>query len=254
MAGEHGGVVLLAAEAAAGLHLDHAHLLQGQLEQFVEGMVHVVGALHRAPHQHAPGRGLPDDGVGLDVDVLLCPGVIGGIQAQVTQGRGGLRIPLGDEDGLEDVVLAPDDRVAAQALLDPKHGGQGLHVHPHPLPGILDPQGIGMGQQHDGLFGMVDHTIGQAGLVKHQVGHRVLSGDVPGRDDDELRPGEPLFEMDAGDPPPGDTTADRGPVEQALDPEVVREGGGPGDLGTALLALNRAADVGEVVHGMSSVS
>ena len=71
------GILFLAAEAAAGLHLDDADLLVRQVEQRRERFVDVVRALHRAPHRHAVLRiGDGDHAVRLDVELLLRAGLV----------------------------------------------------------------------------------------------------------------------------------------------------------------------------------
>ena len=72
MEGEDRGVLLLAAEAAAGLRLDHLGLRVGQQERAAERLVDVVRALERAVDGHsAVVAGHGDHRVVLDVQLLL---------------------------------------------------------------------------------------------------------------------------------------------------------------------------------------
>jgi hypothetical protein len=66
------GILLLAAEAAAGLHLNNSNLLCWHLEERQERLLDVIRALHRAPDGDAIDRiGDGEHAVRLDVELLL---------------------------------------------------------------------------------------------------------------------------------------------------------------------------------------
>ena len=56
MRSERRRIIFLAAKRAAGLRLDHAHLVFGQIENREQRLVHVIRALQRTPHRHAALR------------------------------------------------------------------------------------------------------------------------------------------------------------------------------------------------------
>ena len=75
MPGDHGRILLLAAEPATGLHLHDADLLGRQAEERRERVVDVVRALHGSPDRHAALRaGDRQHPVRLDVQLLLRAG------------------------------------------------------------------------------------------------------------------------------------------------------------------------------------
>ena len=77
VAADDGGEVFLAAEGSAGLGLDDAALFGGEVEDELEGVDEVVGALHRAADGYA-GFGIVfgDDAVVFDVELLLRSGSV----------------------------------------------------------------------------------------------------------------------------------------------------------------------------------
>jgi hypothetical protein len=125
---DDGGEVFLAAEGPAGLGLDDAALFGGQIEDELERVDEVVGALHGAGDgdgfERAVGRAevLGDDAVVLDVELLLRAGAVlafddeVGTRRRLFQLRRRERVALLHEEGLEGVggvvagiVAVPDD-------------------------------------------------------------------------------------------------------------------------------------------------
>ena len=67
----------------------------------------------------------------------------------------------------------------------------------HVPAGFLEHVAVGVRQQHHGLFGMVDAIGRQARLVVEDEGDAIGAGNVSGRDDDEVGPGDVRLELDA---------------------------------------------------------
>ena len=119
MDGQHGRVLFLAAEAAAGLRLDDPDLLDRQAERAPERRVDVVRALERAgdrdPAVRFRGR---DHRLRLDVDVLLGTDPVGPFHDQVGLGEARLEVALGDlvpGEGLLGRQQVEDRRRAARS-------------------------------------------------------------------------------------------------------------------------------------------
>ena len=58
---------------------------------------------------------------------------------------------------------------------------------------------IGVREQHDRLFGMIDDVVGEIGLVVEDQRDAFVPGNVGGGDDDELVPGDVGLEVDVAD-------------------------------------------------------
>ena len=98
-------VFFLAAKAATGLHLDHAHLVRRQIEERRQRLVNVVRTLHRAPDRHAVGRvRRSHHAVRFDVELLLRAGLVFALDDEVGRGERGVDVPRVTSVVLEDVV------------------------------------------------------------------------------------------------------------------------------------------------------
>ena len=75
-----------------------------------------------------------------------------------------------------------------------KTGGLGFDVDRDVPARLLEQLAIGMRQQHDGLFRMVDAIGGQARLVVEDERDAVGAGNVSRGDDDEVGPGDVRLE------------------------------------------------------------
>ena len=141
MAGNDGGIVLLAAEGAAHLQGDDAHLVVGQAEELLHGAVHVVGALQGALDHHLELRAFAfhvgEHGVGLQVHLLLGAGAVGPFDHVGGLGPDGVGVALADPDLLEEVVGAVDDLLQIQGGLDVQDRRQLLHLQGHGPAGLL---------------------------------------------------------------------------------------------------------------------
>ena len=96
--GEPRGVLLLAAEAAAGLRLDHDDVARVvEREGPLQRRVDVVGALERADHGHATVvAGHRDHRLGLEVELLLVADPVRALDDEV--GLGEARLDVAPRD------------------------------------------------------------------------------------------------------------------------------------------------------------
>ena len=101
VAGDHRRVLLLAAEAAAGLGLDDAHFVRCETEQDGQRAMNVVGTLKRAIQRDATVLGHRDDAVRLDVQLFLMSGAVLALDDHVRLSQTLLEGPLVDGDRLE---------------------------------------------------------------------------------------------------------------------------------------------------------
>ncbi len=94
---DDGGEVFFAAEGSAGFGLDDAALFFGEVEDELERVDEVVGALHGAADGDGSRRavgvriGFGDDAVVFDVELLLCAGAVLAFDDEVGGGEGGGR-------------------------------------------------------------------------------------------------------------------------------------------------------------------
>jgi len=103
--GEEGGIVFLAAEAAAGGGLDDAELIFGAAEGVGEGVEDIVGALHGAGDDEDAFFIEPcGHGLGFEVDVFLAAGGVGSFDDVVGAFEGGVDVAFFDGDLCEDVL------------------------------------------------------------------------------------------------------------------------------------------------------
>ncbi len=78
-----------------------------------------------------------------------------------------------------------------------------------------------MRKQKDRFFGMIDHSVRQAGLVVHDERNYIAAGNVFGGDDGELVPRDALAELDGFNRAAGNGTAHRGAKNHARQREIV---------------------------------
>ena len=259
---DDGGEVFLAAEGAAGLGLDDAALFGREIEDEGEGVDKVEGALHAA----LDGDGVEcsfrgevrfgDHAVGLDVELLLGSGAVLAFEDEVgvlpDLGRG-LAAVLLHEVGFEGVgvgavLVAPDDVgvVAgvggAFGVFDGEDAGEFVVGDVDGAEGGEECGFGGVGEKEDGLFGVIDVGVSEAGMIFGEMNDGVFAGDVFGGDDGVLVPGNFGGEGDAGDAAAGDRGADGGAMEHAGEIEVIDVLGATEHLGGAFLAEGGAAD------------
>ena len=159
MAGDDRRVFLLAAEAAAGLHLHDANALGRQVEEAGQRAVNVVGTLHRAPHRHA-GFGIGDGqhAVGLDVQLLLRAGLVLSLDDLRRAARNAASTsPRDTRYDLKTLSSPQIDLAAARATSSMvKTGGSGSTTILHAAARFFEQMAVVMREEHDRLFGMID--------------------------------------------------------------------------------------------------
>ena len=241
MAGDHGRVFFLASEAAAGLHLHNTDALGWHVEEAGERGVHVIGTLHRPPHRYAvAGIGDREHPHRLDVELFLGAGLVHAFDDHgVAGGERGVDVSLRHRVTLEGVVFAPDDLAARQRIVDGKYRRQRLVFDRHPAPRLVGPRAIGMGDEDDGLFRMIDLLEGEIRLVVGDQLDAVAAGNVGRGDDDVVGPVDPGVEADGGDAAARNGAAHGDAVQHARLPHVVHVERLPGHLGAPFLAPDR---------------
>ena len=214
MDGDERGVLLLAAESAAGLGLDDDGSAAVERECPLERLVHVVRALQRAGHGHAavlPRDG--DHGLVLDVELLLVADPVGALDDDLGLGEAGLQIALGHRVLGED--LGRGQRV--EDRLEPF--GPRMDASPR----FAQRLAVGRRQQRQ-RFGLMpdDPADGdEDGLVVADEADHVVAGDVLGGHDDDARPVEVGVEVEAVEPGVRIGGADGGAIPGAREDEVV---------------------------------
>jgi len=213
MPGDDGGVVFLAAEAAAGFHLHDAHLVLRQAKQHDQRAVNVVGALQRPVHRDAAILRHGQHAVRLDVEVLLVARPVLALEDEI-----------GASETLVEIALRNRDRL--------EHRGRLCRVEHRQTRPVLDVDlrlqqalAILVRQQQDRLRHVAHLAIGQARLVVHDERHEVSSRDVPGANDRE--PGGVEVEADTFDASAGNGGADRPGVEHSRERQVINVTGCP---------------------------
>ena len=198
MARDDRRVLFLAAKTPAGLHLHDAHLVGRQVEERPQRLVDVVRTLHRAPDRDAVGGvRRRHHAVRLDVELLLRAGFVFALDDEVGGRHRGIDVAAADQVVLEDVVAAPDDRAAVERVVHREDRWLGIDVDPHVPAGFFEHVAIRVRQQHHWLFRMVDAAVSQARLIVDDEGDAIDAGNVGGRDDDEVGPGNVRPELDA---------------------------------------------------------
>lgn len=198
---------------------------------------------------------LGDDAVGLDVELLLCAGVIFAFDDEVGgfKGCGETVFCFFSFAGIHEVLLeavggaagvgaGPDDAVEIVVLdggfgfLDGEDAGEFVVVDLDGADSGDECGLVGMREEQNGLFGVVDEVGGEAGMVFGEVDDGVPAGDVGSADDGELRPVDGGREGDGVDAAAGDGGAYGGAVPHTREGEVVDVLRRAEDLGAALLA------------------
>ena len=208
------GVLLLAAEAAAGLRLDHDRQLVAHVQRALHGLVDVVRALQRAVDRHATILARHGDHrLVLDVQLLLVADAV-----RALDDEGGFGHRRGRVTGLHGVVrelVIRCERV--------EHRGQRLG--PEPQVPLRLPQRRPVGRRDEGAgLGLVTDLAAdrhEDRLIGVDEADDVLAGDVVGGDHHDALPVERLVELDADETSPRLGGADRRAEPGAGDDEVV---------------------------------
>ena len=221
------GELLLAAEAAAGLRLDHSGRVR-RAEERLERLERVEGTLDRAMDRDAAILRHRDHPVGLDVDVLLVAGVIRALDHDIRarHRRGG--VTLGDRDPLE--LLRGPRGVKERGLL------LVLDDHARRMKRLL----VRVRQQEDRFADVPDLAFDEEGLVMLDEVHDLRARHVAVVHDREA--GGIEVEQDRADAAAGDRRADGATVEHPGEGDVIRVQRGTGGLADAVLAGDAVAD------------
>ena len=101
---------------------------------------------------------------------------------------------------------------------------------------------VGVSEEENGLFGVVDVGDGEAGMVFGEVDDGVFAGDVGGGDYGVLVPGDGWVEGDGGDAAAGNGAADGGSEPHVGEGDVVDVLGAAEYFGCAFFTHRRLAD------------
>ncbi len=220
--GQDRWIVLLAAKGAAGLGLNHTHLVLGQIEDRHQRLVHVVRALQRAPHHDTALRAvLGDDAVVLNVEMLLRAGAVFAFDDVRSAAPYGVHIALFEQKTLEAVVRAPNNDVLPLALFDGEDRRQRVVFDAYGGHGLAQFLLARVRQQHDRFLAVVHLPVSKAGLVRNDELDVILAGNIGGGDDSELAPINALIKDDGANEPARDGTANSGAVLHAFAFHVV---------------------------------
>ena len=247
---DHGGILLLAAEASARHGLRDPHLLGRQAEDARERLVHVVGTLERAAHEDAVVlRALRDHAVVLDVELLLVPAAVLALDHAVGGGEAGIEIAARDRDLLEDVVVAVEPHPGGKRFLHREHRRERLALDPDRAGGGLCALCVLVREEQDRLLRVPDLARCEQRLVVLDQRDHVFARDVAVVGDRDALPVERGIERHARDTPARYRRANRAPVEQSGNPQVVHVLGAARDLVVALELGDRDPDRGGAVDG-----
>ena len=144
--------------------------------------------------------------------------------------------------GLEHVVCAPDGLRTLLALFNGENRGQRFVFDGYGGYSFGEKVAVGMGQQQNRFFWMVNDLVRQAGLIIGDQRDAILSADIFRRHDYKFVPRNARPEPDVPDFPPRNLAADRRAVEHPWQGHVVDVLRLPGDLLAAFLARHRCAD------------
>jgi hypothetical protein len=141
-------------------------------------------------------------------------------------------------------AFAPDDLLFFLRVFDGVDGGEIFLDDVYSGYGGGQEGAVGVGEEEDWLFGVVDVGDGEAGVVFGEVDDGVFAGDVGGRDDGELLPGNGGVEIDGGDAAARDGAANGGAEPHSREGDVVDVLSLAQDLGFALFAWGGLTDDG----------
>ena len=231
--GDDRGVLLLAAEAAAGLGLDHDRQLVAHVERSLHRLVDVVRALQRAVDGHPAVLARDGDHrLVLDVQLLLVADAVGALDHElgVLHGRRGVTAPRRCSGRTRAPTPAGRRRPAARSVR-----------RRDVAPGLAQGGAVRRRDERAGL-GLVPDLAADRDedrLVVVDQADDVLAGDVLGGDDHDALPVERVVELDAEQARVRLGRADGGAVPGAGEDEVVGVQRRPGELGRALAAQRR---------------
>jgi hypothetical protein len=178
--------------------------------------VDIVGALKRAPNGEAllriPGS---NHSIVFYVELFLRARGVFGFDDVVCVLPDGIDIAFFDQIGLEDIVCAPDDLLRGLTFFHGEERGERFVFDGYGIDGFWEEMAVGMREQENRLFGMIDDSIREAGLIVFDERDAILAGDVRGRDDYEFVPIDSRPEGELFDFAAWNAAADGGAVEHA---------------------------------------
>ncbi len=189
MSGDHRRVLFLASESTTGSHLDHPDFVLRQPEELHQGLVDVVGTLHRAPDGHALlGACHRHNPLTFNVELLLSAGSIFAFDDGIRLRPADIHVAFFHLDGLQDIVLAPNHLFFPQRVFDGEYGRQGIDIDANGAARFLQQMLVRVGQENNRLLRVVNDAVGQAGLVVEDQGHMVFPRNVFGGHDGKFLP------------------------------------------------------------------
>ena len=242
---DHRRIFLLAAEAAPRDGLHDPHLGIRQRKRARQRLVHVVGTLQRSPHRKAAVSGaLRQHAVVLDVQLLLVAAAVLALDDHVGAGKPGVEITARDRDRLHHVVVAVDDRLLRERLLDSEHRLLGLVLDADGPNRRFHALGVFVREEQDRLLRVPHLFHRQQRLIVLDQRDEVLAGDVLVIREDDARPVERRIELDPADAPARDRGAHGAPDECSRHMEVVQVERAAQDLVVGFELRDAAADGG----------
>ena len=222
VARDDGGIILFAAECAAGFSLDDANLVIGQIEDGTQSFENVVRALQRAPHRDAALRAvLRDHALVLDVKMFLRAGAVLALDDVRRASPRGIYVAFFEQENFEQIVRAPDDHILPLALFNGEDGRQRFVFDLHRADGFAQFVLVGMREEQDRLFAMIHFAVGEAGLIGDDELDAIFAGNVGGGNDRELAPVDAAVKCNGANQPARNCTAHRGAVPHAFALHIV---------------------------------
>src|SRR6267143_6503327 len=176
---DHGGVLLFAAERAAGFHLDDANLVLRKTAEHHQRFMNVVWTLQGAPDADSSFRVIGGyDAVVLDIQLLLRTCRIFAFDNVSGFFPDRIYLALFHQESFERVVSAPNDGGLLLALFQRMHRRQWLVFDGDGFDGLAKLVTVGVGQKQDGFFRVVHDFRGETGLVVEDQGDAILSGNI----------------------------------------------------------------------------
>ncbi len=189
VAGKYRWIVLFAAERAARLSLDDAHLILGKIEYTAQRFEYVVGALQRSPYGDATfGIVLRDHAVVFNVKVFLRAGTVLSLDNVGRSRPNGIDVAFFQKKSFDQVIGAPDDHLLPLALFDGEDRRQGIVFDLHRTHRLAHSVTVGVGQQHNWLFAVVHPAVGHAGLIGNDQVDVIFARHIRCSNDRELAP------------------------------------------------------------------
>ena len=247
--GDHRRIILLASESAASFHLHDSNFFCRKTAQGHERFVNVIGALQRTPHRDSLlGIIRGDHSIVLYVELLLRARPVFAFDNVIGLRPHFVDIALFDQISLEDIVRAPDNFSAALAFFNRVYRGQSIVFNRYRFNRFSKKMAIGVCQQQNRFFRMIDKLTRQAGLIVFDQRDAVLPWNIFAGDNHKFVPGDFRPIRNRPDSAARNLAAHRRPVKHAGQGHVVNVPGLAGNLVAAFLARDRRADDALIAH------